>query len=561
MRKQNFGWSWTAMIGIVLFGLISCEQEDRFVGSNVIDNQAQFHKAYVDLTATTINADTIRTDRSLLQSASVGVYDEPLFGKTKSSFVSHVRLGTTNPRFGSNAIVDSVILSIPVFTNTSDTLAIERYQLPTNYLLSNPADEECTVRDTIYRYQNRYLFAIDSIYGNRNASMNLQVHRVVQNLGTIDSLKFSNSNVQTAELFGSQQITSTAFKSITSQYTTVEAESDSTIYAQDPMSLIRIQLDGMKDFVQTQIVDQPGSPNIGDQVSFINNLLQGIKLSVEDENGFILTFNPSFLRLNAYISEDNPNFVDENGNGIHDEEESCPVSVTMPRTTNSLDFVIGSNVNASSGIQHYNVAHSEITNTMGSISFNQPNAPVNYIEGMAGSRVKISLNPEQVEAIRDSVRNNNWVISQANLKIYPHMSTQGNLPLPEYLYAFNLTKGKLIADYGDHENTDPDNLQIFPFLQISRAYDSNDQYYLLRITEYFKNIIEKNHEIDDLAIEMGNYLGYSTADYFYTPRNAFYSNRAFNPYRLAIVGSNPHGDVMDKKLQLEIFYNKRPTNY
>lgn len=561
MKKQNFGWSWNAMIAILLLGVISCEQEDRFVGSNIIDNQAEFHKAYVDVVSTTLAVDTIRTDRSVLQSASVGVFDEPLFGKTKSSFVSQVRLGTTDPRFGNNAIVDSVILTIPVFTNTQDTLAIERYQLPTNYLLNNPADGECSVRDTIHRFQNRYLFAIDSIYGNRNASMNLQVHRVVQNLGTIDSLKFSNQTVQTAELFGSQQITAQAFKSITSQFTLVESEVDSTIYAQDPMSLIRINLDGMKNFVQSQIVDQPGSPNLGDQVSFINNLLQGIKLSVEDENGFILTFDPSFLRLNAYISEDNPNFVDENGNGIHDEEEDCPVGMTKARVSSSLDFVIGSNVNASSGSQHYNVAHNEIINTMGSINYNQPNAAVNYIEGMAGSRVKISLDPEQVEAIRDSVRNNNWVISQANLKIYPHMSTQGNLPLPEFLYAFNLSQGSLIADYGVHDIEDPDNLQVFPFLQISRAYDSNDQYYLLRITEYFKNIIEKNHEIDDLGIEMGNYLGHATTEYFYTPPNAFHSNRVFNPYRLAIVGSNPNGDVTDKKLQLEIFYNKRPVNY
>lgn len=558
MKKQNFGWSWTAMLGIILFGLISCEQEDRFVGSNVIDNQAQFHKAYVDLNTTTLAVDTIRTDRRVLQNASIGAFDEPLFGKTKSSFISQVRLETTNPSFGNNAIVDSVILTIPVFTKTKDTLAIEHYPVQTSYLLNNTSEDGCSVRDTLYQYQNRYLFAIDSIYGNRNASMNLQVHRVTQNLGTIDSLMFSNRNVQTGELFGSQEITSQAFRSITSQFT-AESGSDSTIVAQDPMALIRVNLEGMKSFVQSQIVDQQGSSNLGDQISFINNVLQGIKISVQDENGFILTFNPSFLRLNAYLSEDNPNFIDENGNGIHDGEEDCPVSTTKARITNSMNFVIGSNVNASSGIQHYNVAFSQIENTAGSANYNQPNAAVNFIEGMAGSRVQVSLDPQQVEAIRDSVRNNNWVISEAHLKVYPHRGTQGNLPLPQYLYAFNLSKNKLIADYGDPDNTNPDNLQVFPYLQISRPYDSDNQYYLLRVTEYFKNIVEKNHEIDDLAIEMGTYLGFSNADYFYTPRNAFYSNRVYNPYRLAIVGSNPTGDAADKKLQLEIYYNKRPN--
>ena len=96
----------------------------------------------------------------------------------------------------------------------------------------------------------------------------------------------------------------------------------------------------------------------------------------------------------------------------------------------------------------------------------------------------------------------------------------------------------------------------FPFSQISVAYDSEDGYYLLRVTEFIKNIIEDNEAVDDLAIEVGNYLGAASADYIYKPLHAYYSNRVFNPYRLAIIGANPDGGNTDKKLQLEIYYNK-----
>ncbi len=558
MKKYNFGWSLAAIAGLMLLGLTSCEQEDRFVGSNVVgDGAAQFHKAYLDLVATTIATDTLRADRSVLQNASIGVYDEPLLGKTKSYLYSQVRLGTTNPEFGNNAVVDSVVLSIPVFTQTKDTLSKEYFHFNTNYTISNPEDGDCTITDTIRQYKTRYLFNIDSIYGNKSATMNLQVHRIMEGLKTIDSARYSNQSVQIGELFGSKQIDAKAYKSFTSQFRNVGTEADSTIIAQDASAVINMKLDGMKSFVQNNIVNQEGSPNLGDQVSFINNVIQGIRIGVQDENGFILTINPSFLKLVAYISTDNENFVDENNNGIHDPEESCGAVMTKARVNKSLDFVIGSNLQMNSGNQYYNVVQSRIENSLGSVNYNQPNTAVNFVEGMGGARVKISLDPQQVEAIRDSVRNNNWVISEAHFKVYPHTATQGNLALPEYLYAFNLTKNKLIADYGDIDNVNSDNIQVFPYLQISRPYDEEKKYYLLRVTEYFKNIIEKNAEIDDLAIEMGTYLGFSSADYFYTPKNAFYSNRVFNPYRLAIVGSNPTADLMDKKLQLEIYYNKK----
>lgn len=558
MKKHNFGWSLAAIVGLMLLGLTSCEQEDRFVGSNVVgDGAAQFHKAYLDLVATTIATDTLRADRTVLQNASIGVYDEPLLGKTKSYLYSQVRLGTTNPEFGNNAVVDSVVLTIPVFTQTKDTLSKEYFHFNTNYTISNSEDGDCNVTDTIRQYKTRYLFNIDSIYGNKSATMNLQVHRIMEGLKTIDSARYSNQSVQIGELFGSKQINSKAYKTFTSQFRNVGTETDSTIIAQDASAVINMKLDGMKSFVQNNIVNQEGSPNLGDQVSFINNVLQGIRIGVQDENGFILTINPSFLKLVAYISEDNESFVDENNNGVHDPEESCGAVMTKARVNKSLDFVIGSNLQMNSGNQYYNVVQSRIENSLGSVNYNQPNTAVNYVEGMGGARVKISLDPQQIEAIRDSVRNNNWVISEAHFKVYPHTATQGNLPLPEYLYAFNLSKNKLIADYGDIDDVNSDNIQVFPYLQISRPYDEEKKYYLLRVTEYFKNIVEKNAEIDDLAIEMGTYLGFSNADYFYTPKNAFYSNRVFNPYRLAIVGSNPTADLMDKKLQLEIYYNKK----
>ena len=556
MIKSNFGWALLTIV-VMLIGFVSCEQEDRFVGYNVVgSNAAHLNKFLMDVEAVTLGPDSIRADRNLLQNAVIGVYDEPILGKNKSYFYSQVRLGTTNPEFGENAIVDSVVLSIPVFANTNDTVATAHRLVSTRYTLSN-TDAECTVTDTLKIFETQHFFEMDSLYGNSNASMNLQVHRVTENLNSIDSMRFSNQNVQTGELFGSKIIDKNVFKSLRYQFSSLDADTDSTAVSADTQPMLTINLDGMKNFVQNEVVNAEGSTNLGDQISFINNVLQGIRIGVADDNGFLFTFNPSAMIIVAYISSDNANFTDENGNGVNDDEEDCPVQLVQPRTSQTMSFITGSSLASSSGAKYYNVVQSRIYNEPGSVLYNQSNLATNYLEGMGGAKVKLSLDPVQVNAVKDSIRNNNWVISEAHFKIYPDMSAQNDWTIPQYLYLYNHSQNALLADYGDATTFGTSNPQAFPFLQISTAYDSDKGYYLLRCTEYFKNIVEKNESLDDLAIEMGNYLGFSSTDYFYTPRNAFFSNRAFNPYRLAIVGTHPSAANQDKKLQLEIYYNKQ----
>lgn len=556
MIKRNFNWALLAGV-FMLIGFTACEQEDRFVGAGVVgDGAAQLHKAYVDLMAVTLGPDSLRADRTVLQNAVIGVYDEPLFGKNKSYFYSQVRLGTLNPDFGNNSVVDSVILSIPVFAQSSDTVSREHRLLSTRYTLSN-TDTECSITDTLSIYETRYLFEMDSLYGNRNSTMTLQVHRVTDNLQTIDSARYSNQDIQVGELFGSMTINSKAYKSSTAQFSALDADTDSTAITAETSPRIKMKLDGMKTFVQDNIVNQEGSTNLGDQISFINNVLQGVRIGVADENGFLLTINPANISITAYISSDNPTFTDTNGNGIHDEEEDCPVSVTKARTTQTLDLIVGSALSQQDGSKYYNVVQSRIYNDPGSISYNVENQPAYFVEGMGGSKVRISLNAGQIEAVRDSVRNHNWVISEAHFKIYPEMSYQNNLEIPQYLYLYNYSEGKLLPDYGSADTFATSSPQAFPYIQISRPYDPEKGYYVLRVTEFIKNIIEDNAPVDDLALEMGNYLGFSSTELFYAPRNAWFSNRAFNPFRLAIVGTHPSAANETKKLRLEIYYNRQ----
>ncbi|MDO5509430.1 MAG: DUF4270 domain-containing protein [Weeksellaceae bacterium] len=553
MTKHFQGKSKFFLFFIMAFVFMACEQEDRFVGAGIFDF-ASFNKVDLGGSAYTINSDSLRSDRSLLANSStvVGVYDEPIFGKTKANFYTQVRLGNLNHNFGNNPVVDSVVLFIPAIAfQNADTLETQRILKETNYTLQN-LEESCTVTDTTYRYEIRRLFRIDSVYGNTQSPMTLQVHRVTEPLMSIDSALYSNRSFAVGELFGSASITNQFYKNAIMQYSDADGTLDAQLQSEDLMPTMRVKLEGMTDFIQQNLVNQSSSSNVRDNASFVRNVLQGIRLSVQEENGFLLTINPTQLRLAAYYSYDNPSFVDTNGDGVHDPEEDCPVSVTKPRTRGTYDFIVGTSINSVTGA--YNVFHSHITNTGGSIQTGVNNASHVYVQGMGGRKAIFRLDDAQLSALRDSVNQREWLITQAQIKLYPDHSLQGNLPLPAYLYAYNYTDGTLLPDYGGSSSTE--NISGFPFNQISLPYNTTDGHYTIRITEFVKNIIENGTPNKDLAIEMGNYLAPATA-YYYTPRNAYFSNRIANPYRVILHGSHPQAGFEDKKMQLEVYYNKR----
>ncbi len=499
----------------------------------------------VDLDAYTVAPDTLRSDEYALNpNISLGVFNDPTFGKTKTSFYTQLRLSVLNPDFGENAVVDSVVLELPsVSFNSEDTIQVEKNYVKTRYAINTNSDGGCSILDTIYQYRTLREFEVDSLYGNTSQPITLQVHRVMESMKIVDSASYSNKNYAVGELFGEGTIQKTAKQVIFKEYQEEDGSDDGTEISADTNPTYRIKLDNAVDFFQTEIINNASSANLADQASFVANVLQGIRLSVVEENGFFVTLNPSLFNFNIYYSYDNPNFVDSNNDGINDGEEECEVPGTLARLSTSYTLNMSST---------YNVRHESIDHTpTGAIAYDTPNLATTYAAGLGGEKTIIEFNEDQIQALREKVSTEKWAIMEAHLKVYPDADVQGGLPLPKYLYAYNYTQNSLLDDYGDVSS----GIQAFPFTQISLPYDSEKGYYLLRITEQVKNIVEKNESLDKLAIQVGNYIVLDPSAYFYTPISAFYSNRVYNPYRLAVVGNNPSAGNENKKLQLEVLYS------
>ncbi|MCK0202480.1 DUF4270 domain-containing protein, partial [Ornithobacterium rhinotracheale] len=124
-------------------------------------------------------------------------------------------------------------------------------------------------------------------------------------------------------------------------------------------------------------------------------------------------------------------------------------------------------------------------------------------------------------------------ITDAVITFSPNLVAQGNLPLPQYLYLYNDTQKRVLADYA-----------VFPFRAISHAYDKGKNEYKLRITQFLKNIVEKGEPKDDLRLMLGDYPA-PAGQVFFMPSAYNASNNIYNPYRVILNNAN---------LKIEISY-------
>jgi len=100
----------------IAVSITSCD-ESSVVGLDVQPVNDLLNVDYQDsttLVTKTVSVDSLRTDETLLITANalLGTYLDPVFGKTFASLYTQLRLPTNNPLFGTNPLIDSVILSL-----------------------------------------------------------------------------------------------------------------------------------------------------------------------------------------------------------------------------------------------------------------------------------------------------------------------------------------------------------------------------------------------------------------------------------------------------------------
>lgn len=505
--------------------VISCNEDPIGLGGALVGGDASGYVDSIDVIAFNSRFDSIRSDQRFLQNALLGAYEEPIFGRTQASFISQLRLNSLSPTFGTNPLVDSVHLFIPVYYNSAtDSVRVDTLNLSKPGLKAEDSD-------TILI---RKSYRVDSIYGNRNATMTLQVKDINTVLYT-DKSYYSNPALDENQIGVNGAILGSATIGSRVQNITIKQKvATSNIYEESVG--YKISLD--KNYFKEKILDNEKTGLLGDYATFIRRVIQGFQFSVEENNGFLFAFNPNNIQLKMYYSNEGDDAV---------------------RKSSNLTFNFYNLWNSTSG-SNVQVNHLANTNQGSAFvnNYTNPNTVEGesklFLNGADGTRVHVRFNTEQLDALRTKKEAESLTFIGAKLEF--HIDESYNFPKPGFIMAWNNYKkeGKyvdeLFADVLEFYNAYPTNVHFNPII-------GSKKYYTIDITKHFKKMLEQNVAFEDqqMIVALGNFLMGTDDTSTIFSISPFYRNTVANPYRVVLHGNNIQDE--SKKLKLKVYYTKK----
>ncbi|MGA9211846.1 DUF4270 family protein [Kaistella sp.] len=523
--QELFKITATLVIGSLI--LVNCEPDADQLGSQFFQNGAQGTEAsYPIIAYNSNNHDSIRTDAARLQTATLGAFSESQFGLQKSSYVTQVRLVGSNPDFGTNAKLDSAVLVIkPQYAADSvTTVTNEDYIFPQGAV---PAKKVVSTYPVIK-------------YGNTKISgktlLNFKVYEVTDFLGSNADIVYSNKVVNTGAQIGSKTFDGNV------HLVKVTKDGDDTVLFERSAAL-RIPLDST--FFANKIINKASSPDLSDAASFIR-YFKGIKVAVDENDGYLLNFDPTTVELNLYYKNDQVN------NGVTTREQSVYM-MNMGASNAYFNQIVFNRAGTSSA-----TAIDTSNQLTGDDKL--------FAQGMGGPGIGLRVPEETVANIRTLFNNNKIGIISAKIRIYTDVANWSNTyKKPNYFVVRqrNLTPEPGKPEYLNDFLTDMSALYGTGIYNLVKAYDleKNPAYYDIGITQTFKNVIEKEAPNYDLVLNVGAYTtdaGGNLLGSLYSALGAQnFNTRSYTPDRAVFVGTDLTNLANDKSVKLILTYGQK----
>ncbi|MCZ2085227.1 MAG: DUF4270 domain-containing protein [Flavobacteriales bacterium] len=509
--QELFKIAATVVIGSLI--LVNCEPDADQLGSQFFQDGAQgTEKTYPIVAYNVNNGDSIRTDAARLQSATLGVFTESQFGMQKVSYVTQVRLPAANPDFGTNPKLDSAVLVIkPQYAIDSVTSVTKD-----DYIFPEGAIPAKRIMNTypILKYGNTKI-------GGKTL-LNFRVQEVTDFLGSNADQIRSNRNVAAGAQLGTKTFDGNV------SYVKVTKDADDSVLLENQAG-IRIKLDST--FFANKIINKPStSPEFSDAASFIR-YFKGIRISVDETDGYIFNFDPTSMELNLYYKSDKVT------NGVTAREQSTYM-MNVGGSNSHFNQIEFNRVGTPSA-----AALAAIT-PMDSIN----GAPKIFAQGMGGPGFGLKIPDATIAAVRNQFQNDKIGIVSAKLRIYTDAVSWNK----KYAKPASFTVKKYIKKEKENDpylNTFLDDMNALygtGIYNLVKAFDleKNPAYYDIGITQTFKNIIEKqNPKTGNLILNVGTYTMDASGNMLgelypnLGPQN--FNTRSFTPNRVVLVGKDP----------------------
>jgi hypothetical protein len=564
MKKSIFKIS--SLLLFVLF--ISCDKDFNSLDSDVIGEDHFDLEQYEVENLVAYSKATGPVQANNLPLNALGVYNNTKFGVTKAHFVTQVELGTENPSFGYNPVIDSVYLYVPYFSEiqSTETSGERIYELDSVYGNAETGKFKLSVVENGYFLRD--FDPTDNLQSSQKYYSNDKP--LIDPFKGTEILNNSSATSQNNEFYFSKKElyiykTNGAGLYLDSNGAVLSDQNDVSLRVIKERKTPGMWLDLKNSFFQQKIIDATASGNLFNNNSF-KNYFRGLLFEVEEINPgqgalAILDFSRAELKI-LYKASADPTV--ENPNPV--------------RTRRNFSLKMG--YNSSSTLRNNSINFIEHTNssdyTSGLAATNEVTGSERlYIKGGNGSVAFIDLfNATELQTLRNNVANNDWLVNDALLTFYVDKSQMLNVSdEPERIYIYDATNNIVLLDYtydSSSSSNAKNNKVVFGGI-IEREVDASKKgiKYTVRITEHIKSVLKVNSDgeyMDNIkiGISVTESINLVSTAMLKTPFTA--NGLEIKSIPLASI-LNPLGTVLygnvitdpldeDKKLKLNIYFTK-----
>ena len=482
--------------------LISCDKDFNSLDSEVIGDD-HFDLVYDEASLVAYSKATGVVQTNNLPLNALGIYKNDFFGTTKAHFVTQVELGSENPSFGFNPIIDSVYLYVPYFVDsdvTTETSGERIYNLDSIY--GNAEAGKFRLKVLENGYYLRDFDPADNLQTSQKYFNDDKATKIDPFKGS-ELLNNSSNIAQNDEFYFSKKElyiykTNGAGLYVDSNGAVLSDQNNVTLRVIKERKTPGMWLDLKNSFFQQKILDAASTANLFSNNAF-KNYFRGLLFEVEEINPdqgalAVLDFSKAELKIlykaaSEAVSVENP---------------------TPTRTRRTFSLKMG--YNASTTLRNNSINLLEYNN---STEYDAGLAGSNevlgsdrlYVKGGNGSVAFIDLfAPTELETLRNNVATKNWLVNDARLTFYVDKTAMTNVPKtsePERIYIYDATNNLVLVDYtfdsSSSANLKNSKVVFGGMIQRETTGPKKGIKYTIRLTEHIKRILkaDSNGEYQD----------------------------------------------------------------
>ena len=482
--------------------LISCDKDFNSLDSEVIGDDHFDLELYDEATVVAYSKATGVVQTNNLPLNALGIYKNDFFGTTKAHFVTQVELGSENPSFGFNPIIDSVYLYVPYFTElkSTETSGERVYELDSIY--GNAETGKFRLKVLENGYYLRDLDPEDNLQSSQKYFNDDKATKIDPFKGS-ELLNNSSNVAQNDQFYFSKKElyiykTNGAGLYVDSNGAVLSDQNNVTLRVIKERKTPGMWLDLKNSFFQQKILDAASTANLFSNNAF-KNYFRGLLFEVEEINPdqgalAVLDFSKAELKIlykaaSEAVSVENP---------------------TPTRTRRTFSLKMG--YNASTTLRNNSINLLEYNN---STEYDAGLAGSNevlgsdrlYVKGGNGSVAFIDLfTPTELETLRNNVATKNWLVNDARLTFYVDKTAMTNVPKtsePERIYIYDATNNLVLVDYtfdsSSSANLKNSKVVFGGMIQRETTGPKKGIKYTIRLTEHIKRILkaDSNGEYQD----------------------------------------------------------------